>query len=97
MVEKQHPVVQQRRNFAARKDPLEMYDDRELITRYRLDRDGILFVTDLIRDDITSPISRNSALSAELKVVLTLRILLARCNYVAVMILDQHNPPLVEP
>ena len=75
MAEQQQPVIHQRRHFAARKDPLEMYDDRELIRRYRLDRDGILFVTDVIRDYITSPTSRNKALSAELKVILTLRYL----------------------
>ena len=47
MAEQQQP---QRPNFSPRKDPLEMYDDRELIRRYRMDRAGILFVTDLIRD-----------------------------------------------
>ncbi len=30
-------------------------DDSELIKRYRLDRAGIMFVTDLIREKLTSP------------------------------------------
>ena len=72
MAEQQQP---QRPNFSPRKDPLEMYDDRELIRRYRMDRAGILFVTDLIRDVITSPTSRNKSISAEMKVILTLRYL----------------------
>ena len=58
-----------------------MYDDRELIRRYRLDRDGIMFMTDMIRDYITSPTSRNKALSAELKVILTLRYLADSCYW----------------
>ncbi len=32
-----------------------LQDDSELIRRYRLDRAGIVFVTDLIRDALTSP------------------------------------------
>ena len=71
MAEQQQPQPQ---NFSPRKDPLEMYDDRELI-RYRMDIAGILFVTDLIRDVITSPTLRNKSIYAELKVILTLRLL----------------------
>lgn len=37
------------------------YDDRELIKRYRLHRKGILFVTDLVRNTITSRTLRNNA------------------------------------
>ncbi len=41
-------AVQRRRlrTFQERKNVLELYDDRELIKRYRLDHQGILFVTD---------------------------------------------------
>jgi len=39
---------------------LELYDDRELIKRYRLDRQGIIFVTDLVRNS-TSPTVRDNA------------------------------------
>ena len=53
--------IAQRRNISPRKNPLEMFDDSELIRRYRLDRDGIMFVMDVIRDYITSPTSRNKA------------------------------------
>ncbi len=50
---------------------LELYDDRELIKRYRLDHQGILFVTDLVRNAITPQTLRNNALTAELKVIMT--------------------------
>lgn len=71
----QQQVAPQPRYIAPRKKPLEIYDDRELIKRYMMDLTGILYVTDLIRDVITSPTSRNKALFSELKVILTLRYL----------------------
>ncbi len=68
-------AVQRRRlrTFQERKNVLELYDDRELIKRYRLDHQGILFVIDLVRNSITSQTLRNNALTAELKVIMTLR------------------------
>lgn len=72
------------RVFRARKDALEMYDDSELMKRYRFDRAGILFVTDMVREVIRSPTQRNKALTPEMKVVLTLRYLatgkMQQCN-----------------
>ncbi len=70
-------AVQRRRlrTFQERKNVLELYDDRELIKRYRLDHQGILFVTDLVRNSITPQTIRNNALTAELKVIMTLRFL----------------------
>jgi len=38
---------------------LELYDDREFIKRFRLDRQGIIFVTDLVRNS-TSPTVRDN-------------------------------------
>ncbi len=40
---------------SGRRNVLQTTDDSELIRRYRLDRAGIVFVTDLIRDALTSP------------------------------------------
>lgn len=37
------------------KNILNIYDDAELVKRYKLDRAGILLVTDLVRDAITLP------------------------------------------
>lgn len=58
-----------------RRNILETMNDRELIKRYRLDHDGIMFVVDLIRDALTSPTARSNAITPEIKVITTLRYL----------------------
>lgn len=61
-----------RRAFRARRDVLAEYSDSELLTRYRFDRAGILFLADLLKDKIGSVTRRNRVLSPVLKVVITL-------------------------
>ncbi len=46
--------------------------DSELIRRYTLYRAGIMFVTDLIRDTLTSPTPRRNATAPEMDVITTL-------------------------
>ncbi len=46
--------------------------DSELIRRYTLDRAGIMFVTELIRDTLTSPTPRRNAKEPEMDVITTL-------------------------
>ena len=58
-----------------RREILQTLDDSELIKRHRLDRAGIMFVVDLIRDALTSPTQRHNAISLEMKVITTLRYL----------------------
>lgn len=58
-----------------RRNVLQSMDDCELIKRYRLDRAGIMFVTDIIRDKLTSPTQRRNAIAPEMKVIGTLRYL----------------------
>ncbi len=41
--------------------------DSELIRRYTLDRAGIMFVTDLIWDTLTSPTPRRNAIAPEIE------------------------------
>lgn len=72
MAEQQHRR-RQLRTFRPRKDVLNDLSDHELIRRYRLDRAGIVFVTDLVRDELESPTLRNNALTPEMKVVILLR------------------------
>ncbi|XP_045122948.1 putative nuclease HARBI1 [Portunus trituberculatus] len=67
--------LRQRRAFRERKDVLNELDDRELVKRYRLDRAGITFVTDLVRERLKRPTVRNEALSPEMQVIITLRYL----------------------
>ncbi len=54
-----------------RKNILQTLNDSELIKRYRLDREGIMFVVDLIRDALTSPTQCHNAISPEMKVITT--------------------------
>ncbi len=49
--------------------------DIELIRRYTLDRAGIMFVTDLIRDTLTSLTPCRNAIAPEMDVITTLTIL----------------------
>ena len=74
-VELQNQRQRRRRTFRERKDVLDDLDDRELVRRYRLDRAGVLFVTDLVRERLTRPTMRNKALSPEMQVIITLRYL----------------------
>ena len=73
--EPRHRLLRQRRSFHERKDVLNELDDRELVKRYRLDRAGIVFVTDLVRERLRRPTARNKALSPEMQVIITLRYL----------------------
>ncbi len=43
--------------------------DSELIRRYTLDRAGIMFVTDLIKDMLTSLTPRRNAIAPEMDVL----------------------------
>ncbi|KAK3886538.1 hypothetical protein Pcinc_009319 [Petrolisthes cinctipes] len=70
------PLRQRRpRRFRERKDVLHDLDDGELIKRYRLDRAGIIFVTDLVRGPLTNPTGRNQVLTPEMKIIVLLRYL----------------------
>ena len=60
------------RNSFRRRDVLQELSDAELIKRYRLDKDGILFVTNLVRDVLSSNSRRGNPLTPEMKVILTL-------------------------
>ncbi|XP_050734738.1 putative nuclease HARBI1 [Eriocheir sinensis] len=62
-------------NNYLRKDVLNELNDAELIKRYRLDREGILFVTNLVRAALKSDTNRSNPLTPELKVLITLRYL----------------------
>lgn len=81
MAQKQrHP----RRNSRPRRDVLGELSDAELMKRYRFDREGILFVTDLVRDALQPPTNRNVPITPEMKVLMTLRYLatgkMQQCN-----------------
>ncbi|KAK3882774.1 hypothetical protein Pcinc_012853 [Petrolisthes cinctipes] len=70
----QQPLLRVRQPwvFRERKDVLNELSDNELIKRYRLDREGIIFVTDLVRPVLLRPTVANKALTPEQKVIITL-------------------------
>ena len=75
MAECQQVRHRQLKIYQPRKDVLNMLSDAELVRRYRLDRAGVLYVTDLVRGALQSPTSRSQALTPEMKVLITLRYL----------------------
>ncbi|XP_033753051.1 putative nuclease HARBI1 [Pecten maximus] len=63
------------RVFQERKDPLQLYEDKDLIARYRMNAFGIRFVSRMLRPYLESPTDRNHALSVTVKVAIGLRFL----------------------
>ncbi len=55
-----------------RRNVLHTMHDSQLIRRHTLDRARIMFVTDLIRDTLTSPTPHRNAIAPEMDVISTL-------------------------
>lgn len=73
-------VLRRRRNhlrrnrvFRDRNHPLELYDDAEIVRKFRFDRQSILELTDSVSDRLQYPLQRRGALTPVLQVLLTLR------------------------
>ena len=47
--------IRKPKTYRSRKNILNLYDDAELIERYRLDLEGIMLVIDMVRDAIAPP------------------------------------------
>ena len=60
-------VVRDRRN------PLDHYDDAELVKRYRFSREGIMTITDIVAADVQHPTRRNYALLPYQQVLIALQ------------------------
>ena len=56
-----------------RTNPLEIYDDLELIERFRFNRRTILQITQLLQDDLESSNFRDKAIPPLIKVLISLR------------------------
>ncbi|KAK3880410.1 hypothetical protein Pcinc_015093 [Petrolisthes cinctipes] len=67
--------IRRPRNFRPRLDIFGEYSDTELKKRYRLDRNGLMYVTNLVRDEIGNRTQRSHAVTADMKVAMTLRYL----------------------
>lgn len=69
----QVPVQRRQRHFRHR-DGLSLdLSDEELRQRYRFGREGILFVSNLLHDDLVRETNRNHSLSVEQQVMIALR------------------------
>lgn len=66
MAAREQPRQHRPRNFRPRRDIFNEYDDTEFKKRYRVDRAGLLFVTDLVRYVIGNRSERSRAVTAEL-------------------------------
>ena len=69
----QQRILRRARVFRDRSDPLQLYDDTELIERYRMPRNLIIDVINILSDDITPRTNRNQAVSTHLQVLVALR------------------------
>ncbi|XP_063404190.1 putative nuclease HARBI1 [Mytilus trossulus] len=65
--------MRRERVFIDRTNPLDLYDDLELVERFRFDRQTILQITDLLQEDLESSTLRNHAIPPVMKVFIALR------------------------
>ena len=61
MADLPHIRIRHLRVFRPRKSIFEMYDDAQLIKRYRFDRAGIVFIINLVRQALQSPVQRQES------------------------------------
>ncbi|XP_066960858.1 putative nuclease HARBI1 [Macrobrachium rosenbergii] len=73
MADEQEHRIRRPRNFRPRLDIFNVYDDSDFRKRYRVDQNGLMYVTDLIREAIANLTERSHAVTPEMKVALTLR------------------------
>jgi hypothetical protein len=66
-------AMRRERIFRDTTNSLEIYDDFELIERFRFDRHTILQTTQLLQDDLESSIFRNKVIPPLIKVLISLR------------------------
>jgi len=71
-----HVPHRRRERHFGNKDALSLdFTDEELRERYRFGRESIMFLSDLVRNDLERETRRNHALTVEQQVMITLRFL----------------------
>ena len=73
MVMQNRRALRRQRVFRDRTNPLDYFDDVDIIKRYRLSRPLILQLCDIVRDDICRLTNRSSPLPVPLQVMVALR------------------------
>lgn len=66
-------TIRQRPVFV-RRDPL-LLSDEKLVAEYRMNREGIDYLADIMREELTSPTKRSMALSVEQQILISLKLL----------------------
>jgi hypothetical protein len=74
-----HGVEIAERVVRTRENPFEKYSPREFRKRYRLTKEAVEFVVELVEDDIKANSSRDSDISPLLQVLITLRYFAKGC------------------
>ena len=72
--------MRRERVFRDRTNPLEVYDDIELHSKFRFNRTEILAMVDEVRDDVEHPATRHGSLPALLQVLVALRFYATGCD-----------------
>ena len=67
--------LRQQRVFRDQQNPLDFNDDMNIIHRYRLDRQSIISIVDLVEESLEKPTKRSGSLPASLQVFAALRFL----------------------
>lgn len=76
--------------YDVRRNPLENYNDHELLRRYRFDRKTIEYICDIVRDDLSPKTCFGGAIPVEIRVCTALRYL-ASSGAFQLGIGDQHG------
>ena len=73
VVNRQVNAIRRERVFRDRLNPLDIFDDTELYSRFRFDREGIMMIIDLLDAELSHLTQQNHALPTSLQVFITLR------------------------
>ncbi|XP_061188738.1 putative nuclease HARBI1 [Saccostrea echinata] len=73
--------LRRQRVFRDRQNPLDAYDDMDIIHRYRLDRRTIISIIDIVQERLERPTKRSRSLPDSLQVFAALRFLASGSQY----------------
>ena len=71
--------LRRNRIFRDRRNPLEIFDDTELYSKFRFRRHDILRIVDELRNDLEYPVTRQGSLPAASQVMVALRMYATGC------------------
>lgn len=75
-------AIRRERVFRDRSNPVDVYSDKELYDRCRFDKNGLIYLDELIGEDLQHPTRRSCALSSLNQIFITLRFLSSGTFYI---------------